>query len=255
MVRNTITAIFLVGVIGMFPNAARGTEPVTEPRYSVVIAPGTIDNLPLEERQDALVARGHIFNFMQAISNRDIATVESMISPYADPELMQHIRELIETTTVMEFHQIIHSVSAVHPERIEMKGPFSANGMTMSGVSWSVQGLSIRYTFENINGEWMISDTNIHERLGTGSFGQFFIFGLLIFVPFFLVLILATAFQIWMIIDAVKRPLENKALWLIIILIGGILGAILYFFIPRRKHKKLLAPSPEVDTITPPPAT
>jgi len=60
------------------------------------------------------------------------------------------------------------------------------------------------------------------------------IFGLILII----VSLALIVFWIWMLVDAIRRPIKNKALWLIIIIFLGCLGAILYYFIGRKDLKK-----------------
>jgi hypothetical protein len=45
-------------------------------------------------------------------------------------------------------------------------------------------------------------------------------------------------FWIWMLIDCANRKFKDKALWLIIIIIGGFVGALIYYFIIKTKKQK-----------------
>jgi len=47
--------------------------------------------------------------------------------------------------------------------------------------------------------------------------------------------ILCTVFWILMIIHAASKPIENKALWIIILVFTGVIGAIIYYFVVKRK--------------------
>lgn len=57
--------------------------------------------------------------------------------------------------------------------------------------------------------------------------------GLMIFV--FVVGILATIFWIMMLVHAATKPIENRAVWIIVLVFTGILGAIIYYFVVKRK--------------------
>lgn len=56
--------------------------------------------------------------------------------------------------------------------------------------------------------------------------------------------ILLFAFWIWMIVDAAQRNFKNsveKIIWLIVIVLGGWIGALIYFIVIRSiKHKGLV---------------
>lgn len=58
---------------------------------------------------------------------------------------------------------------------------------------------------------------------------------LVLFLVFGLIGLVLTAFVIWMIVDAARRPMENKALWIILMVIFGFIPAVIYFFMVKRK--------------------
>ncbi len=56
------------------------------------------------------------------------------------------------------------------------------------------------------------------------------------FLPMFLVLVLGTAFWIWMLVDCLmNEPSEgnDKVIWAVVIVFTHLLGAALYYFIRR----------------------
>jgi len=59
-----------------------------------------------------------------------------------------------------------------------------------------------------------------------------------------------------MLIHAVSKPIENKALWIIILVFTGVIGAIIYYFVVKRKfdlqEKERIHSS---ETPPPPPGT
>ncbi|MDO8574014.1 MAG: PLDc N-terminal domain-containing protein [bacterium] len=67
-------------------------------------------------------------------------------------------------------------------------------------------------------------------------------FGLIIVLIFWLIGIAAFIFWIMMIVHAVKNPIENKVLWLILILVTGIIGAFVYYFAVKRGFKPAMMP-------------
>lgn len=86
-----------------------------------------------------------------------------------------------------------------------------------------------------------LSDAEVKAIAG-GLFG----FGLALFLPFIIAIllgILGTIFWIWMLVDVIRRPNPDKALWVIIVLLFHVLGAIVYYFAER---KKLMAQNPPV---------
>ena len=52
----------------------------------------------------------------------------------------------------------------------------------------------------------------------------------------------AFGFEIYMLIDAIRNPIKNKALWIIIIILFGFIGAVIYNFVGRDKFDSPSAP-------------
>lgn len=49
-----------------------------------------------------------------------------------------------------------------------------------------------------------------------------------------IVFLVATVFWLWMIVEAITKPIENKAIWILVLLATGVLGAIVYYFAVKR---------------------
>ncbi|MBI4994969.1 PLDc N-terminal domain-containing protein [Candidatus Peregrinibacteria bacterium] len=45
-------------------------------------------------------------------------------------------------------------------------------------------------------------------------------------------------FWLWMLIDAIKNEKEDKAMWVVLIILLNLLGAIIYYFAKKRKRAK-----------------
>lgn len=68
------------------------------------------------------------------------------------------------------------------------------------------------------------------------------------FLVIFALVICSTVFWIMMIVHAAKHEVENKAMWIILIVFTGIIGALIYYFVVKRKFSKQF--SPPMSTIT-----
>ena len=62
------------------------------------------------------------------------------------------------------------------------------------------------------------------------------------FLVIFALGILATVFWIMMIVHAAKHDVENKAMWIILMVFTGIVGALIYYFVVKRKFGKQFSP-------------
>ena len=72
--------------------------------------------------------------------------------------------------------------------------------------------------------------------------------GLILF--FVLIGLLFAIFWIWMLVHAATKNIENKALWIILLIIFGFLAAIVYYFAVKRPFDKNtpVQPMPPVDS-------
>ena len=68
-----------------------------------------------------------------------------------------------------------------------------------------------------------------------------------LFLVFGLIILAATAFWIWMLIDAITKcpSAENKKLiWVLVIIFLHLIGAAIYFFVQRPKNPSAAATAP-----------
>lgn len=74
--------------------------------------------------------------------------------------------------------------------------------------------------------------------MGLGSF----ILGSAIIMSFFGILsVLAFVFWVLMLVDSIKRKFkknDDKTIWVIVIVLTGTIGALIYYFVVKRKNKK-----------------
>jgi hypothetical protein len=76
-------------------------------------------------------------------------------------------------------------------------------------------------------------------------------FGCIIMAVFAIVGLAAFAVWLWMLIDAIKyTPSENnlKLIWILVIILTGIIGALIYMFVQRPKNQAMAAEGPPPGT-------
>jgi len=66
--------------------------------------------------------------------------------------------------------------------------------------------------------------------------------GIGIFFVVVALVIWATVFWIMMIVHAAKHDIEDKAMWVILMVFTGIVGALIYYFVVKRKFNKQFSP-------------
>lgn len=78
-----------------------------------------------------------------------------------------------------------------------------------------------------------------------GLFGGLFV----VMIIAALIGLAGTIFWILMIIHAATKPIENRALWIIVMVFAGAVGALIYYFVVKREFDKQSNSTP---TISPP---
>ncbi|MEI6327200.1 MAG: PLD nuclease N-terminal domain-containing protein [Candidatus Roizmanbacteria bacterium] len=63
--------------------------------------------------------------------------------------------------------------------------------------------------------------------------------------------IVAAGFWVWMLIDCIRRDFNDKLLWVVVLLFGQGLGAILYYFMVKKKAQKVPPAPAQPMTIVP----
>ncbi len=75
-------------------------------------------------------------------------------------------------------------------------------------------------------------------------------------VALFLLGIIALIFWLKMLIHAIRMPIEHKPVWILVLLLTGLLGAIIYYFAVKRSSLKPPAiPATPLGTTSLPPTT
>lgn len=73
-------------------------------------------------------------------------------------------------------------------------------------------------------------------------FGSFVLFFIILWIFFFIIGILGTILWIFMLIDAIKRNYKNendRLVWILIIILANVIGAIVYYFVIKSKDKNI----------------
>jgi len=166
---------------------------------------------------------------VNSINNNDIKEIINIISPSARPGLKDEIQSNLEGKRLI-FEESISSYEDLGDNKVKVNGIYAAKG-----IGWVIQGMPNYFIFEKYGNSWLLVDTDFHKKLGSE-----YVFGIIKKISIFAIpiFIATSAFWVWMLIDVLKRDFENKVLWIILLLILGFLGAILYFFIIRRKLNK-----------------
>lgn len=170
-----------------------------------------------------------VMQMADAVNTQNLKVWKNMISPTARAGLQDEILASFAGRT-FKFEENVKSFKDVEDGRVKVKGSYSfQDGNT------SVSGMSNYFIFEKVGDSWKLYDTNFHQKFDGKD--VFVLVGI-IFAVIFVALIPMLAFWIWMLVDAINKPGENKVPWILVLIFAGIVGAILYFFLVYRKRQK-----------------
>jgi len=184
-------------------------------------------NISLIDRQQIA---DDLDNLVQAVNTGDTPKIISLVSqdnPILRSEIQDRIRGGIAYQ--LAYDPFEKNLQVLSDNKVKVTGKFAA-----SGVGWYVNGLSTYFVFEKSSDQqWLITDTDFHRKLGLDYTFNFVKKILAIVGPISLVLL---AFWLWMLIDCIKREFDDKALWIILLILLNFIAAIPYFFIVKRKN-------------------
>jgi hypothetical protein len=194
--------------------------------FSLIIAyPVQGDISPSDKTQ----IQNQINVIVNSINTNNISGILTIISPNARAGLKEEIQTNLEGRA-MFFQESITSYEDLGNNRVKVNGVYAA-----AGPGWRIQGMSNYFIFEKSGDTWLLVDTDFHKKLGPEYVFEVLKKIAIIAVPIF---IITGSFWLWMLIDAINREFENKIFWIIIIIVFTFIGAVLYFFIVRRKLKR-----------------
>ncbi len=192
----------------------------------LLIIPVVFAEISLIDRTKIQDQITQIVNF---VNNGNVDSILAIVSPNAKVNLNDEIDLNLRGKTI-QLRQDIISYEDLGNNQVKVSGRFSA-----AGPGWNVDALSNYFIFEKLDDSWLLVDTNFHQRMGFSYVLRFIGKIFAITIP---ILIVLGIFWLWMLIDAISRQFDDKTLWIILIIVLSFLGAILYFFIIRRKLKQ-----------------
>lgn len=168
-----------------------------------------------------------IFDLSETINAADWNYLTVLISPNAGKEFQDGMMSLVGKN--IKFEQSITDFKEIEGGRIKVKGRFAAEQLGSS-----ISGLSDYFIMEKVGGEWKIVDADFYKKLSTEYIFKFVV---IIIMIAFITVIPMFAFWVWMLVDAIQRPIENKVPWIVVLALLQFLAAIIYFFVVYRKRK------------------
>lgn len=191
--------------------------------------------------------RKAIWGVLDELSNAmirgDIDSITTRLSPNMIKEEYGRIKDILEKKfssynyTEYKFDPPVYSkIEVLEPgRRVKFKVRHSQAYKSASGGSGSSSGLTANFVMEKINGKWLILSTDFYTKSRA-----LIIIGIITILSVIFG-ILGFLFWLWMLIDCAKRDFpkaNDKIVWILIIIFIQIIGAIIYYFVFKRKLKK-----------------
>ncbi len=165
----------------------------------------------------------------RSINKGDSAPILKLLSPNADQELAEELRGAIDLKN-LKFEEKINGYDEITTGKVKLKGIYS-----VKGPDWNASGFSNFFIFEKTDKGWLLLDTDLHMNLNPETVRKYVRIALaVIFIPFAIIEI----FWLWMLVDALRRKFDNKALWVTLIVLLNFIGALVYLITVRRQTKR-----------------
>ncbi len=175
-------------------------------------------------------------SLVEYVQNGETDKLLNLIDPEKE-NLKNEIKEQLsfnKTDYQLDFLPLDKNLEVIGSNQARVK-----SGVTLKKFGWEISGSSAFFELEKINGEWLITDTDFHQKTGLGYIWNILKKYLIVLIP---VLLIIFAFWLWMLIDVIKRDLDGKIWWILLIIFLDIFGAIIYFFAVKRiEDKKSIA--------------
>jgi hypothetical protein len=166
--------------------------------------------------------------FADALSSGDVAQVQRLLAPDARAGLSEELHA--KASEPIDFRYRVESVTPVSEHVIRVEGDFEADT-----INWRVSGFSAFFVLEEKDDGWLVQDTNVFQKFGFEQVGRVFAY---IAIPLGVVLVLFSAFWLWMLIDCIRRDFDDKVVWLMVLVLTTFLGAVIYFFAVKLRAGK-----------------
>jgi len=60
-----------------------------------------------------------------------------------------------------------------------------------------------------------------------------------LFFLFWFIVVASPIFWVWMLIDVIKYQKKEQEIWILIVVLGNVFGAVMYYFLARRERYKV----------------
>ena len=162
--------------------------------------------------------------FQAAVNNKSYGALSFLVSPKV-PELLAELRSQVSRTKKYSFSYDLFGDSlevSDTDKQVKITGRYA-----LSEVGKSISGLSAYFVLEKEGNRWVITDTNFHKDVSRWFWIVMIIGVLAVF-----------AFWLSMIVDCAKHDMNNKTMWILLLVLCNLTAAIIYYFVVKRGRPK-----------------
>jgi len=164
------------------------------------------------------------------VNEGNFDSLSNILSPNARTGLKDEIEMQLAERNIQFKEVLIGSYKEIDNNRVRVSGSWKVRG-----PHWESSGIWMNFIFERTNSVWLLVDTNFHQIIFPAYILRKVGRALVIVSPLFIVF---TGFWLWMLVDCAGRNFpgpNEKVIWILILILIGIIGAIAYYFIIKRK--------------------
>ena len=177
-----------------------------------------------------------------SLNKRDINSILNLIPDEEDKnEIRETLTEFFEENK--ETENINFQFGRIFIDELDSNHAFVDSRWSAKGKGWEIGSRVASYMFKKNDSSWEIASTDLHTDLlqvsrtnkQTRKIER----------PIIIAIVLFWVFSLWMLYDIFTRKnIKNKWLWVVLIILFGLIGAIIYFFVERRRAIKELERKP-----------
>jgi hypothetical protein len=170
-------------------------------------------------------------NIAKSISNNNPEFILQSISPNAPTTLKNEIIDFFDQQNVLFFIQKIDKYSQLNDHQIKIDCTISG-----SGLNWIVENKPAYYIFEKNDNGWYLIESDFYQQLKANNSILSYLFQFIISIIISLAIIaILSIFWFWMLIDCIKKNVEDKAMWITVLILFNFLGSIIYYLVVKKQ--------------------
>lgn len=179
---------------------------------------------------DAMKIQEVVESVETAVNETDAQRILDLMSKESDMDLKEDIvKSLYGKKLELKLQIESDTFVQLSEDKVKVEAKFN-----VSGIDYERKNEEAYFTFIQEGENWLIYDTNFHEKLREKSFFlSFFVY----FFPISLIVLFLYGFWALMFYDLIKSPVRKKKVWIILFIVFQFAAA-LAFWVYKKRNKE-----------------